>query len=172
MSISKVYHTWAREIVQLRPEERKTRVENMAWLIAGIFENNTVQLSRIASKLPGQARLRSATRRLERFVDNGAIRVREWYSPIAREWLQRMVGHEYRPIVDGSKVGPWHQLLLVSLANRHRIRIKIMETKKRHSHQHQRNQGRIVQTFVIAQHTLMISKIRNQQHDLKSRARM
>jgi hypothetical protein len=120
MSISKLYHTWRRKILQMRPGERKTRVETMAWLIAGIFESKSVQLSRIASKLPGQAMLRSATKRLERFVDNSAIQVRDWYEPIARDLLQGMAGHEYRLIVDGSKVGPWHQLLLISLAYRKR----------------------------------------------------
>ncbi len=120
MPISKLYHTWKDKILQMRPGERKTRVENMAWLIAGIFESKSVQLSRIASKLPGKAVLRSATKRLERLVDNPAIRVREWYEPIARERLQNVPGHVYRLIVDGSKVGPWHQLLLISLAYRKR----------------------------------------------------
>ncbi len=90
----------------MRLGERKTRVENMAWMIAEIFDSKSVQLSRIASKLPGQAILRSTTWRLERFVDNEAIRVREWYEPIARELLQNVPGHVYRLIVDGSKVGP------------------------------------------------------------------
>jgi hypothetical protein len=47
----------------------------MAWLIAGIFESKSVQLSQVTSKLPGQALLRSATHRLERLVDNGATRI-------------------------------------------------------------------------------------------------
>ncbi len=79
--------------MQMRPEERKTRVENRAWMIAGIFESKSVQLSKIGSKLPGQAMLRSATRRLERFLDNGAIRAREWYESIVRELLQNVPGH-------------------------------------------------------------------------------
>src|SRR5512142_363325 len=120
MSISKTYDTWRRKIMQMRPGERKTSVENLAWMIAGIFESKSVQLSKIASKLPGQATLPCTTRRLERWVDNPAIRVREWYEPIARELLQNVPGHVYRRMVDGSKVGPWHQLLLISLAYRKR----------------------------------------------------
>ena len=45
-------------------------------------------LSKIAGKIPGRAKLVSATRRLSRFLDNPAIRVREWYEPIARQWLR------------------------------------------------------------------------------------
>lgn len=120
MSISKLYHTWVGKITQLRPGERKTRVVLMALMIAGIFESKSVQLSKIASRWSGKAMLPSAVRRLERFVDNPAIRVRAWYEPIARGLLQRMEGHEVRLIVDGSKVGPWHQLLIISLAYRKR----------------------------------------------------
>lgn len=120
MRISKLYHIWMIKITQMRPGERKTRVANMAWLIAGIFASKSVRLSQVASKLPGKAMLRNATRRLERFVDNSAIRVREWFEPVARSLLQRMKGHEYRLIVDGSKVRPWHRRMMVSLAYRHR----------------------------------------------------
>jgi len=64
----------------------------------------------------------SATRRLSRFLDNPAVRVREWYQPIAQQWLQaqwQCLG-EIRLIVDGTKVGFRHQLLMVSLAYRKR----------------------------------------------------
>ncbi len=120
MPISKVYDTWKRKIQQLRPKERISRVKTMAWMMAGIYVGQTVQLGRIASKIPGQAERNSVVRRLERFVANPSIRVREWYEPVIQPILNAQVGREYRLIVDGSKVGPWHQLLLVSLAYRRR----------------------------------------------------
>jgi hypothetical protein len=55
-------------------------------------------------------------------LDNPAIRVREWYEPIARQWLQaqfRNLG-EIRLMVDGTKVGFGHQLLIICLAYRKR----------------------------------------------------
>jgi hypothetical protein len=48
--------------------------------------------------------------------------VREFYEPIARQWLEaqfRKIG-EIHLIVDGTKVGFAHQLLMVSLAYRRR----------------------------------------------------
>ena len=60
--------------------------------------------------------------RLSRFLANKAIDVRSWYKPIAKAWLQSQferVG-EVRLIVDGTKVGFGHQLLMVSLAYRRR----------------------------------------------------
>lgn len=69
-----------------------------------------------------EAKNESTVRRLSRFLANGAIEVRRWYKPIAQEWLSlqfQRVG-EIRLIVDGTKVGFRHQLLMVSLAYRHR----------------------------------------------------
>ena len=120
MPISRVYDTWKRKIKQMRPEERMSRVKTMAWLLAGIFASRSVQLGRIASKIPGSAVRTSVVRRLERLVANRQIRVREWYEPIIQSILQAQVGREYRLVVDGSKVGPWHQLLLIGLAYRRR----------------------------------------------------
>jgi hypothetical protein len=79
-------------------------------------------LSRIAGKIPGEAKRTSTTRRLRRLLDNPAIRVREWYEPVARQWLQAQyhVLREIRLIVDGTKVGFAHQLLIVSIAYRRR----------------------------------------------------
>jgi hypothetical protein len=57
---------------------------------------------------------------MRRLLDNPAIRVREWYEPIAKSVMERMAGGEIRLIVDGSKVGFGHQLLLVSMAYRRR----------------------------------------------------
>ena len=45
-------------------------------------------MSKVACKIPGEAKLTSATRRLSRLLDNPAIRVREWYEPIALQWLE------------------------------------------------------------------------------------
>jgi hypothetical protein len=77
-------------------------------------------LSKVAEKIPGRARLPSLTRRLSRFLDNPAIRVRDWYEPIARSLVQQLAHREIRLIVDGSKVGFGHQLLMVAIAYRKR----------------------------------------------------
>jgi hypothetical protein len=92
-----------------------------------------VSLSRIAGKIPGSAKLVSTTRRLSRLLDNPAIRVREWYEPIAREWLETQFQHlgEIRLIVDGTKIGYRHQLLIVCLTYRKRA-IPIAWTWVRH----------------------------------------
>jgi len=117
-----LYHTWIHRIQELRPGQRITQIRNFVWLMVGIYQSRSVCLSRIGGKIPGPAKLLSTTRRLSRLLNNPAIRVREWYEPIAREWLETQFRHmgEIRLIVDGTKVGFGHQLLIVCLAYRKR----------------------------------------------------
>jgi len=122
MPITELYHTLMKRIIELRPDERITRVRNFAWLMAGIYASRSVHLSKIAGKIPGQAKRLSTTRRMRRLLDNSALQVRSWYEPLARSWLQSQYAalKEVRLIVDGTKVGFAHQLLIVSLAYRRR----------------------------------------------------
>ena len=117
MSINRIYHTWLERIRQQRPGERITRLRSFAWIASGILSSRSVHLSRIADKIPGMATTVSKTRRVRRFLNNGAIRVREWYEPIARNLLNQVVnqGLEVRLLADGTKVGFGHQLLVVAL---------------------------------------------------------
>lgn len=122
MPINRQYNTWFRRIQELRPGQRITQVCNFVWLLVGIHESRSVTLSKIAGKIPGRAKLLSAVRRLGRFLNNPAIRVRIWYEPIARAWLTtqfRRLG-EIRLVVDGTKIGNRHQLLMVCLTYRKR----------------------------------------------------
>ena len=83
MPISTIYLTWNQRLRQLRPSERNTRLSNMTWLLVGLYQSRSVNLSKVAEKIPGRATLLSLTRRIMRFLDNPTIRVRDWYEPIA-----------------------------------------------------------------------------------------
>jgi hypothetical protein len=122
MLINPLHGTLQRLLLQLRPGERITRIRNVSRLLVGLCLSRSVHLSKIASKIPTKATLPSATRCLSRLLDNPAIRVRAWYEPIARSSLERAAkgGGEIRLIVDGSKVGFNHRLLMVGLAYRRR----------------------------------------------------
>ena len=122
MSTNHLYHTWFNWIEQLRPGERVTRLRTLTWLLVGIYRSKGVHLSKVAMKIPGDANLLSITRRLSRFLGNPAIRVREWYEPIAKDVLLAMANTvgEIRLIADGTKVGFGHQLLMVAVAFRRR----------------------------------------------------
>jgi hypothetical protein len=104
----------------LRPDERITRIRNFSWLMVGLYKSRSVHLSKVAAKIPGAAYLTSMVRRLRRLLNNPAIHVRAWYEPVAKSMIGRVAHSEIRLIVDGSKVGFGHQLLLVAIAYRRR----------------------------------------------------
>lgn len=120
MPTGKLYRIWKERLRALRPSQRITQIQNFAWMMVGIYQSRSVHLSKIAGKVLGAAKLLSTVRRFERFLDNQAIEVREWYEPIAKRWVETQWKHlkEIRLIVDGTKVGFGHQLLMVSLAYR------------------------------------------------------
>jgi hypothetical protein len=122
MSSNPTYDTWDKCLAQLRPTERRTRRRNMVHLLTGIFASKSVHLSKVATKIVSTATLPSVTRRLTRFLENPAVRVREWYAPVLQGLLQsaaRTTG-EIRLIADGSQIGSQHQLLVIALAYRRR----------------------------------------------------
>jgi hypothetical protein len=137
MPINQLYDTWIRRIMEMRPGQRITQIRAWVWLIIGIYLSRSVQLSKVAAKIPSQAKLTSVTRRLSRLLANPAIRVRDWYAPIARQWLAAQYHHlgEVRLIVDGTKIGFGHQLLIVCLAYRKRA-IPIAWTWVKHTRGH------------------------------------
>lgn len=122
MTVNQLYHTIFAWVCQLWPDERLTRQRNGAWFMVGLLEGRSVQLQRIASKIPGSAKLPSRVRRLGRFLDNAQVRVRLFYEPVARRLLEDMARTtgEMRLIVDGTHVSWHHQLLLISIAYRRR----------------------------------------------------
>jgi hypothetical protein len=91
-------------------------------MMIGMFQSKSVYLSKIAVKVPGKAKTLSIDRRFRRFVNNDAVDVREWYQPVAQAWLnwQGLSSGQIRLIVDGTKIGFSHQLLIVALAFRRR----------------------------------------------------
>jgi hypothetical protein len=122
MTIVQTYHTLIERIKQLLPKERITRLQNMAWLQSGILQSRSVQLNRIANKIPGFVQKLSKVRRLARFLDNDQVCVRPWYRSTAVALLVAAAnsGQVIRLLIDATKVGNGHQLLMVSLAYRRR----------------------------------------------------
>lgn len=122
MPTNPLYDTVIRKLEQLRPGERITRLRNLAWLMTGIFKSKSVQLSKIAMRIPGAAVQLSIVQRLHRFLENPFFHVRSWYEPVARQLLQAMgqaVG-EVRLVMDATRCGQNYQWLTISLAFRRR----------------------------------------------------
>jgi hypothetical protein len=111
------YRIWHRRLLQDVPDECDSRLTNLIWLMMGIYLAGSVHLDLIARKLPIRAKKLSIVKRLFRFLDNAAVRVRTWYAATATRLVQAAAsGGQVRLIIDGSKVSFGHQLLMVSIA--------------------------------------------------------
>jgi hypothetical protein len=121
LSNSELYRVWRERLAELSPDGCRSRLVNMMNLVVGMFKAKTVHLSLIARKIPIRAKKLSLDKRLRRFLDNGAIRVREWYRGVAVALLEAASSAgQVHLVIDGSKVGFGHQLLMVGVAYRRR----------------------------------------------------
>lgn len=123
MLVNRTYHIWLEELRQLQPQSRITLLRNLAWLIAGLYHSRSVHLSDIAEELPCErAKYPSIERKLSRLLANPALHVRKWYRAIAESIVreQARTTSEIRLVVDATKIGFSHQLLMVALAYQRR----------------------------------------------------
>jgi hypothetical protein len=122
MTATHLYHTWIRKLRHIRIGENQARLRTIAWLMVGMMMSQSVHLSHIARKIPSEGQQTSIVKRLSRLLQNGALRVREWYSPVATALLSDVVasGQGVRLIIDGTKIGGGHRLLMVAVAYRRR----------------------------------------------------
>jgi len=116
----KTYDSWHSRLAQLIPDTCETRLTNLTLLIVGLYHAGSIHFSAIVRKWPIPAMETSLTRRLSRFLANPGVKVRAWYEPVARQLLAPFAGREVRLILDGSRVGFGHQLLMVAIAYRRR----------------------------------------------------
>jgi hypothetical protein len=120
MNTFQLYRTWNTLLTQWIPSACRTQRTNLAWLIVGLYLARRVHLSAIVKKWPLGACVPSLVRRLSRFLDNPAVRVAIWYRPVARRILERWRGQTLTLIIDATKVGFGHQLIMVAVAYRRR----------------------------------------------------
>jgi len=117
----KLYRIWRERLAQLTPDNCRSRLVNMMLLVVGLYKAESVHLSKVARKLPLRAKKLSLDKRLRRFLNNPGVRVREWYRPVAVALLKAASSAgQVHLIIDSSKVGFGHQLLMVGIAYRRR----------------------------------------------------
>lgn len=116
----RLYHTIAAQIRKWWPDERVTRVRNLALFLTGLYLAASVHLSFIVRKWQVPGRVPSLTNRLRRFLDNPRVCVRDYYQPVAESLVSAFRGQTIRLIIDTTKLGFNAQLMTVSIAYRRR----------------------------------------------------
>lgn len=117
-----LYDTLMQQIMQILSDERITRLRGLCWLMVSLYRANRPHSNRLASHIVGTAKKLSKAKRLRRWLANPGVRVRKWYEPVARGLLEQAQQSKgcVRLIVDGTRIGSGHQLLMVALAYRRR----------------------------------------------------
>jgi hypothetical protein len=116
----RIYHTIVRQIHKWVPDERITRVRNLALLVTGLYLARKVHLALIADEwhLPG--RTPSLVNRLRRFLSNPRVSVHDYYQPVAESLISTFRGLPIRLVMDTTKLGFDARLLMVGIAHRKR----------------------------------------------------
>src|SRR5260221_3172450 len=117
----RLYSSIYMALAQLLPQEIDSRLTNMAFLMLGIFGARSVQTGRLAAYIPLHIKKPSIVRRMERFLDNGAVRLRTWYEPIVRCLVQAQVVTGGISLVwDSTKVSAHNRLVFIRITYVHR----------------------------------------------------
>jgi hypothetical protein len=97
-----------RIIVTLRPLVPVTNLKqlnNWAWLVVGILQANSINLSQIATPIPvGSAAAESRITTLRRWLKNPHIEVWSFYRPILEQCLEGWLAVEAEVVLDGVQV--------------------------------------------------------------------
>jgi hypothetical protein len=118
----RLYGSLYGRLVQLWPDECDSRLVNMVYLLMGIWGSRSVQTGRIAAHIPVLVKKMSLVRRMERFLNNGAVHVRAWYEPVARGIVAAAsVTGEIHLVLDTTKISAHYRLLMVGVAYRRRV---------------------------------------------------
>jgi hypothetical protein len=117
IAIPSLYRILHERIMPMIADECDSRLTNLLLIMLGLYKGRSVHLSRIASRIPSQARKVSTVERIRRFLSNEAVQVAVWYKRTAQQLIERAVaGGGVHFIIDSSKIGFGQQLLMVALA--------------------------------------------------------
>ena len=116
----RLYHTMTAQIRKWRPDERITRVRNLALFLTGLYLSRKVHLSLIVRKWPMAGKVPSLVNRLRRFLDNPRVDVCAYYRPVAQSLVDAFRDQPIRLVIDTTKLGFNSRLMTVSIAYRKR----------------------------------------------------
>jgi len=118
---SQSYGKWQATLMQLIPDDCRSRLINLTLLMVGIFESQSVYLSVVARKIPIRAKKLSLAKRFKRFLSNKAVEVEQWYHPWA-SWLIESAssGGTVHLVIDSTKVSAYCRKVMVAVAYQRR----------------------------------------------------
>jgi len=87
----KVFANLTHQLHRDLPLEPLTRLVNLAAVAVGILRSKSLQVGQIVTASPLDGSRDSLKKRVQRFLKNPAVMVEEYYSPLAKRMLKRLV---------------------------------------------------------------------------------
>jgi len=112
----KQYDKFLAHCRQLLPDQRLTRVRNLAWLVMSLLSSTDGHLLSLAEVMPLEAADLSIEQRIRRWLKNESIDVRVWFEPFVRAALALYQPEVVYIVMDTTQFGPACRALVVGLA--------------------------------------------------------
>jgi len=87
----KVFANLTHQLHRDLPLEPLTRVVNLAAVAVGILRSKSLQVGQIVTASPLEGSRDSLKKRVQRFLKNASVTVEDYYQPLAKRLLQRLV---------------------------------------------------------------------------------
>ena len=116
----KVYTKTHQKLKELLKGQKQGHIATLAMMVSGIVLGKSGHLSKIAAEVPHPIREDSIEKRLSRFVKNDNIDVKTYFTPFARQILQRFRDKPMYFSMDGSSFGNGCMALVVGLVYKKR----------------------------------------------------
>ena len=100
-----LYYTMLNQMTKWLPDERVTRLRNLALFLTRLYLAASVHLGHVVRKWHTPGKLPSLANRLRRFLDNPRVCVHDLYRPVAQQLIAAFSGQPIRLIIDCTKLG-------------------------------------------------------------------
>ncbi len=117
-SSSRLYTQLFAQLRAVHPTQRITHIANWTWIIVGLIQAKSVQLSQIAQHIPGEAQAAGRIAKIRRWLMNARVDVNAFYQPLIAQVLTNWRGKHVYIILDGCTVNRGAlQILRISLSH-------------------------------------------------------
>jgi hypothetical protein len=120
-SSQQLYNRVSAKLQALHPTLHLKRLAVWVWVVVGLIQGQSVQLSEIANHIPGDTQAVARVARIRRWLASKWIVSRTLYQPLIEEVVQAWAGREVTIILDGCFIrNKALQILRVSLSHCYR----------------------------------------------------
>lgn len=117
-SSQEIYNRIEEKLESIIEYDDVRHMKNLLWIVVGIIQEETVNLSKIAQSIPGKTKAQSRVTKIRRWLMNEKIDVWQYYKLILAHVLRNWRDKDIKVIVDGVSVfGDRFQIFRLSIAH-------------------------------------------------------